>query len=133
MNLKIIHILIIGLPSVFSLCDEVSIIQSYNLKRLIIIFVLQYPTNSRKLECFGLIDGDLPGALKDFSGHFERIVLHHNNITVLTTNTFDGISTNYLYIQSNNELVEIEPFSKSMIDQWASTTGLQFNDNTNLT
>ena len=85
------------------------------------------------IECVGLMDGDLPGQLETFSGHFDRIVLHDNNFTFLDTNSFpSNIYVDNLIIADNTELIEIKGDFMSEVSQYQSVKQLGVNGNSKL-
>ena len=68
------------------------------------------------IVCIGLQDGDLPGAVESFSGHYDNLFIGispgsiSSSLTILKSNSFPGLSFDQVYFDklTNLEIVEEE-------------------------
>merc|ERR1711962_621978 len=65
------------------------------------------------IACIGLQDGDLPGAVESFSGHYDNLFIQasveiSSSLTILKSNSFPGLSFDQVYFDklTNLEIVE---------------------------
>ena len=64
---------------------------------------------SSKIICNHLQDGDLPGAVESFSGHYNSLQLDNNEgLTILMMNSFPRLYFDDVVISSNENLETIQ-------------------------
>lgn len=84
-----------------------------------------------KIECTGLKDGDLPGAVEAFSGRFDILSFYGNtDLTILKANSFPGLSFEVVYVDGNQNLETIE--QNFLQDGESATKEMQINNNSKL-
>ena len=65
--------------------------------------------NYSGIVCNHLQDGDLPGAVESFSGHYNRLALNNNKgLTILNNNSFPRLYFDVVGISNNENLETIE-------------------------
>ena len=65
------------------------------------------------IACIGLQNEDLPGAVESFSGHYDHLYIEISpSLTILKSNSFPGLSFDYVYFDKLSNLEIVEDFLK---------------------